>query len=804
MSSSSSEYFDALNDLELSTTLGVIPPINPLTTSDSLKNNLEDPTNIIRIDVMDAMKVLDNSVSFPSNDPLDPVTAIYIMCWFNDNFDNVSDTIVRWAEDIKYAFQNCDDKNDTDPKTNHKYKLFLEYTSLLTRQYFNRTRESPYVDNLFFSCNNGIKETYFRFRTQYQQMYYNNLRYEQYSILFDDFTGWDTVVRFANNNILDPLKKLTTVNVTYGRFLSDLLTIISNCHEFVASFGVLSQFILTTYPIAPFYGQNFCEFDDKLKCIYDIITNFPSYQSQLHHYPDVQEDLVTNPSIALAGYYTDYKIDWFNLAQNNRSIASCLCGIIVNYILHLMDKFIPYYRFPLFGAAIPSIDTGAVSFAGAQLLQCLLFYFIGVDDFTIITYIGGFPIFTQTTAFEGLYHRFAKDRNGLTSADIDYVFGSSDDSGFSITGILTYVVSKLGDFLSQNNSTLITEMLIRSDLDFSNTPTYLFFLYDGIPPNKFFLGSFSNIEWVDQLMTDSTINLPPRYPVSFILDKKTQNSYINNTTIETILKNLASENTLECCFKTYVSTHLNILEGLNIPTSVSYFTPSISIDIFGTIISYNSLTITDIYEKIPAAGPCPYSVINYKFLIETVTANNNNYINTNLRNIKYYIIAIINYILYSISRQILFSNTLPPLNINDITLPVNTLLAGNYIYGSGNSNTIQLLYNTYIWNQLIFDSFFGTGEYFDPIDLPDAPVCTSLTTTALLNNMFYLEWKFNRCFLNYLSTNILTNLYDLLAVNATPLPPPPPIPFIPFDRIANLERVSFVNTEQNKITLKIT
>ena len=376
---------------------------------------------------------------------------------------------------------------------------------------------------------------------------------------------------------------------------------------------------------------------------------------------------------------------------------------------------------------------------------------------------------------------------------MEYLLGAPSDTGIQTTGILRYVIGKIRAFLSPRT---VTEPIytLRPDADYTLTSPNIL-KYPGEISQSFFFSSYRALNWLTQPVADSTLNTPPRYPASFIVARVPSTVCIQDVTLQTDILNLLSASSLECCFKTYINVHLNILESINVPTSITYFSPSLTLDPFNNIIAYNSLTITNIFEKLPASGTCPYSVIDLRYLKSTI--RDCEYKNPNLKNIKYYIIAIINYMLFSISKKVIF-DSLPPLDLTTITIPFSSYTVGNYVYGSTNGNTIQLLYNTYVWHQFLFGSFFGTGEFYDPINLPDATVCTSptLTTTGLIVDFFYQEWKYNKCFLNYLSRLILTNLYDLLASTSIPLPPPPPIPVIPYERIANLERVTFINTQR--------
>ena len=411
--SSSSDFYTALEDLELPTTLAVVPPANPLGTTLAIQNNLTDPDNLIGVDIMDAMQVLYNTVSFPSTNPLDINNATYIMCWSVKNFTNFSDIVSEWASELTYGFNNCDDRNDTDTKTNHKFRLYLEYGMLLLKRYFDRTRESPLIDNLLFGCDKSIKETYFKFREEYFYQYYNNLRNTQYDILFTNKVtttlgtipcGWLDLQQVAITNIFEPLNNLQGTFDTYGDLLNNIETIVENCYNFLISEGNLAQFVLTTYPLAPFYGDNACNFDDKLKCIYNKFTDFPSYLPQRSRFPQVTGYTYPFINIHIAQYFADPNLDWFQLGQNNRSVISCLCSIIINLILHLMDKFTPYYRYSLAFATPPGIPPvanlfningagGGITYIGFQYLQALLFYFIGDFSYTVQTnpaQFGGF------------------------------------------------------------------------------------------------------------------------------------------------------------------------------------------------------------------------------------------------------------------------------------------------------------------------------------------------------------------------------------------------------------------------------
>ena len=796
--SNSSDFFDPLgNDLitgELSfiTTLDVVPPINPLTTTNSVNNNVEDPLDFMRILIKNSMLL--NSltvVKFPTTDPLNFNTAIYIMCWARNNYPVFQDLINRWGEELKYAFSNCSDKNDSDPKTSHKFKIFLDYVYLITDRYFIRTRESTIINDYNYSCSNNnsknVKDIYFKFRQKFFFDYFNNLRNIQFDNLFTNsvvigsstvLCGWLDVQQAFITTIFQPLRNLTTNGVTYGQFLTNLQTIITNCYNLLISGGSLAQFILVTYPLAPFTGQNVSQFDDKLMCLYQLLLKVPSYDLNY-----VVFSVAGNAFIPfyVANYFTDQYVDWFAISQNNKSILSSLIGILYGFILHLMDKFIPYKSIEQ--NILPPDPTSGIINQGGQLLNYLTFYFTGFQQ------------------FQGIFNLYSSNTANLPDTDIEYIFGAPNDTGNRITGILSYVITKLQDFLTYPRTS--NTIRLRSDNDIGS-PSY--FTFTAQNANSFFFGTFNLIDWSSEIMADSTVNVPSKFNLTFILTQTPQNICVDkvsetgnkliNETLEDLILNILSPETLEACFKAYVASHLNILEGLGIPTSQTYISSTLFVDEFGRINSFNGFTVNNIFEKVPATSTCPASLININFLSQY------NFDNPNLSTLKYYYIAIVNYILFSICRQSDFGDLeLPQLNVANMSFPFNFLPEQSNIYGNADNDNVRLLYEVYIWNQLLFSSFYGAGKFFDPVNLPSVNVCINpnWSTTPLIKNLFYLYWKYDRCFLNQISKMISdTALTTLGQLYLNGIPETEEAVPIPYDRIANAERVDRVNVK-NKL-----
>ncbi len=808
---SSSSFFDPLGndpkvgELSLITTLDVIPPLNPLTTTNSLLNNIEDPLDLTRALIMNSMYfVSETPIKFPNPNPLNIATTTYIMCWFRTNYPYIDDLISRWGEDLKYAFLNCDDRNDTDYKTVHKYNILLEYVYLLTKRYFYRTREYNILYRYVFECDNSvIKDIYFKFRQKYFDQYYNNLRNIQYDILFTNTTttnlglvncGWLDIEQIIINQILVPFRNLNTSGSTYGVFLTNIENIIISLHDFLSSDGSFLQFILTTYVNFPQYGTNISKFDDKLTILYSYLTSIPDYYDiQPTYIPEVFSSIIGIPYFT-SNYYSDEFVDWFSRAQNNRSIISSIIGLLYNLIIHLIDKFVRYQQLEL---PIPTLEPAdGITFIGGMFLQYLTFYLTGSSVF----------------GFEGLAKLYSLNNATtiLDDSDIDYILGPPDDTGNRITGVLRYIIEKLRDFLTVPR--VSSSILLRSDNDIG-TPTYISFPAEN--KNSFYFGVYDGIDWLTQTMADSTVNIPSKFNLSFILLQKPENICINKLSqyknitkpdvLENVILSLSSEDSLANCLRAIVATHLNIMEGLNIPTSNTYFTPTLTINSSNKITIYNNLILTNILETLTSTSSCPTSTLNIIFLSQF------KFNNPNLINLKYYYIAIINYILFSICRQATFNDLeLPSLNLEGLSFPFNDLIiypfsnvqSAQYIYGPNNNDTIKLLYQTYIWHQLISISFFGTGKYFDPINLPDSQISIfpSWTSTGLIRNLFQLEWKYSKCLLDLFAKIVSDQALDKLgllylngiSVNQETVP-------IPYNRITNLERVTGVHPTNNKI-----
>ncbi len=424
--------------------------------------------------------------------------------------------------------------------------------------------------------------------------------------------------------------------------------------------------------------------------------------------------------------------------------------------------------------------------------------------------------------FVGLYHQFAHRNDNITTADADYILGAPNDAGTHLTGVLRYVISKLSSFLSSPGS-----ISIRPDND-SGVPSYI--TYPAENKGSFYFGAFDGIDWNTQTMSETTVVSTPRFGIDYILSGRPTNIYVNNLTLERNILNLLDESTLECCFEEYVNTHLNIIEGLNIPTTNIYFNPTLTV-FAGNIISYDSLSVTDINEKISETADCPQSNINIIFKdssnnIDVNILYKNNYlfvspiddiennpntssVKSSVKNMKYYCIALINYMLFSIIRQDRFSDLeIPPLDLTTIDFDFNNITTPNtYTYGSGNGNTIQLLYETFLWHNILSNSFYGTGSLFDPINIDDVGVCdspvappTTWITTPLIKDFYYLQWIHNECYLEFLNNILKNDGLNKLILYALSIVKVPSIPDFPYKRLANLERVKYVNISKDDVS----
>ncbi|HXT84784.1 MAG TPA: hypothetical protein VN704_10735, partial [Verrucomicrobiae bacterium] len=202
---SSSDFFLAFAELDLNNTLGILTPSNPLDTTSAETNNVEDPSNLIRNSLRKAANSLNLGV-IPSGNALSLPVSNAFLCWLRSNNSEMNDLMNAWAENLKYAFNNSSDLSDTDPRTNNKYMLFLEYVRQVTRRYFIRTREGALLDKFLpkFASEKIIIEAYDKFRKNYFDSFFKTLYSQTYKNLFsnNNFDGWINVSNNLQTNLL--------------------------------------------------------------------------------------------------------------------------------------------------------------------------------------------------------------------------------------------------------------------------------------------------------------------------------------------------------------------------------------------------------------------------------------------------------------------------------------------------------------------------------------------------------------------------------------------------------------------------
>src|SRR6185437_12241880 len=202
----------------------------------------------------------------------------------------------------------------------------------------------------------------------------------------------------------------------------------------------------------------------------------------------------------------------------------------------------------------------------------------------------------------------------------------------------------------------------------------------------------------------------------------------------------------------YVCTYLNHVEGLNIPSTTQYIIPTVTPGLFGEIVTYDSFEFKDFSVNYVSSTPSLSSFREFKFLCNCEFCDCKSIPdNPNIFSYKYYCIALTNYIFYTIIHN--EQRITPTLVLPDLNFPFNTLPYQNqsYVYTSNAGGTFdinKLFWMTWMWNVISYQSFFGTGQYFDPVDLPDQKdLCSGWTTTPLIKNLFYLFYRYDDEFL---------------------------------------------------------
>src|SRR6185437_14059935 len=242
---SSSDYFNAFTELKLTSTLGLVTATNPLNTTESQQNNVEDVNNQLRNSMIKNVNSLTPFAISTTLNPLSINVSNSFLCWLRANNTEMNDLMNAWAEDMKYGLSNVSLLSDTDPTTNSKYMLFLEYVRLNVRRYFIRTREHFLMDHYLPKCEQSVVDVYFKFRKYYYDMVYKQLYSSYYPVIFTNLNqnGWTDVAGILQNFVLTPFRALTTTNTTYGNFLNNYTTLCQNLFFFLQSSGPLGQFI---------------------------------------------------------------------------------------------------------------------------------------------------------------------------------------------------------------------------------------------------------------------------------------------------------------------------------------------------------------------------------------------------------------------------------------------------------------------------------------------------------------------------------------------------------------------------------
>ncbi len=718
-------FIDLVLELQIDTTLGTTTPTNPLNTELALIKNIEDPENKIR----ESLKAQINSLlpfAIPSGDLLNSDVSNAFLCWLRQNNNEFNDISNDWAEGLKYGLTNVNDLSDADKKTDMKYIIFLEYVRLNTRRYFKRTRESALFDEYVPSSYKSIRDTYNNFRKYNFDQIYKPLRNDLFPTLYKNgINGWQDVLASLQNSVLLPFRNLTT-DVTYGDFLNNIDAIITNLHEFLMSEGPLGDFLVNQYAPQVFAGQNVCNFDSKLQCLLCKLQQVPSTTGAT-----IMEFSKDNGGGTTVTSYNPDRHDNNITNGPTRSLTEAISNVILTFIFHLFDKFAPYQGYPATGTAL----TNNIITNGGNVLLRLMLYIYGVDN------------------SRGVYNMISKSCE-YTDHDIDLLLGdaviapTSPNSTLQ-SGALHYITATLRTLLSSS-----ADIVLYPFLDPNIAPTALARI-----SSSYFSGAFQ-VDWLNQTMSDSTINNPPKFSLSSIMMKKPQNICSSNRkSLETEILELMDNKNLDQVLGAYVCTFVNHIEGLNLPSQSAYI--DFTLTGANPITSYDQVTFTDF--SVAYTDDVPNSYQDFKFLCECCDSCELIPTNSNIKCTKYYCIALVNYILYSIIRMYI-GVEIPKLVLDDLIFPFNSLSLTspqNYTYISGSFDTeilIMLFYMTNSWNEILYSEFFGPGAYFDPINLSDQLLCVQneWTTTPLVQQLFYLFYKYDPEFLRLMISDTTT------------------------------------------------
>ncbi|HXT84365.1 MAG TPA: hypothetical protein VN704_08560, partial [Verrucomicrobiae bacterium] len=442
----SGSYFFALANLGIEITLGNISPTNPLNFPDAIETNWADPFEQIRSSLRrTANSLVPNSIPFikTANDDLRTrEVSDAFLCWMITYNSEMLDLMNCLAEDMKFAFTNDSDMSDTDPKTNHKYALFLEFVRLTTKKYFIRTREGALLDKFLpkLPTEKNLLESYKRFRKYYFDLIYTPLYSQTYRTLFQNGTdGWVDVSNSLQQNLLNAFQNLST-NTTYGEFLNSMNDIITATHDFLLSTGVLGQFLVNQYGILPeFAGKNICGFEDKLQTLLNRLQSISGDAGTFINSYFIQE---INGNIVTA--YDNRPIMNFITNKKPSSILESICYILIQFIFHLIDKFI------LYGFGSASVPSDYITQEGSLALQGLFGYIAS-------------STYSNTTGT--IFSLFSGEHTFMDS-DIEFILGdtviqSGSPNNFIQFGLLKYIISQLQVLLSSSND--ITLYDIRQD-----------------------------------------------------------------------------------------------------------------------------------------------------------------------------------------------------------------------------------------------------------------------------------------------------------------------------------------------------
>ncbi len=769
---SSADYFLAFQELNLDGTLGVVPATNPLLTAASVANNAEDIDNQLRNTLV---KNVNKQLPFAiptSVDALDQSVSDAFLCWLRSNNTEMQDLMNSWAEDMKYGFSNDSLLSDTDPTTNSYYNLFFEYVRLITKRYFKRTKEFALMEHFLPRSEKSIIELYFMFRKYYFDLVYKKLYNSLYVDLFSGVGGFIDVA--GSLQFLMTGFRLLDTSLTYGSFLDLFDELCFTSMLFLSTTGPLGEFLLN-YGSFPFAGQNICKFEDNLECLLCRLNQVPG---DMFNTSELITFIISgSTTVPATDAYNTGKFESFLYNRPPKSIIQSLMNILIAYILHLLDKFVPFtYTDPI----TSSSPTDYIDTNGANVLLLLLEYIVGGS---LVTTLPGTPAYTNVP-FASLNNRFSKSCK-LSDQDIATILSPpsvNSDGTFPIieSGVLSFITANLRILLSSSDDILLLSPT-NSEMPVISLPRL------AAGGTSYFGGTFA-ADWTTQQMADSTVNVPSNFPLSLIIDYRPQNTCNGNyISLESEIIELTDQKRLERVLASYACTYANHIEGINIPSQDPYMIPSVTV-VGTTITSYDSFEFDDFQVDFTDS---PESHQSFRFLCECCDCENVPK-NPNIKCFKYYALACINYMLYSILRNSLSID--PTLVLDDLSFPFALLPLvddNTYVYTNNTQSTadlIKLFYMTQQWNTLLFDSFFGASAYFDSANLPTQIVCTGWSTTPLIKNLFYLFYKYDPEFLRLMITDImtisesnttlidnlvmrLTNLERVLRVNGSQLPP---------------------------------